>query len=180
MCDTLAGSGYSVNWSVDICLLNCRGLHHCERIGVRSLVRPVNMRRAADRTYGGDHVNMLTPAAAKELGRGLRFMRHGRNLTLRDVAKRSELSAQYVQNIERGERLNASDESFEKLARGYEVPFEVVADLLLKARIVAALEQRGLTPDQQTFVWRGIEQRLSEQGLDIKTDVAAVVANMLR
>lgn len=122
---------------------------------------------------------MLTPAAARELGRGLRFMRHARNLTLRDVARRAELSPQYVQNIERGERLNASGEAYEKLARGYEVPQPVVDDLVCKARIMAALELRGLSDDQRTFVWRGVEQRLGEIGVDIKTDISQIVATML-
>lgn len=122
---------------------------------------------------------MLTPAAAKELGRGFRFLRHAQNLTLRDVAKRAELSAQYVQNLERGERINASEESFEKLSRGYEVPKVIVDDLVLKARIMSALEQRGLDADQQAFVWRGVEQRLAEQGIDIRTDIARVVAQLV-
>jgi transcriptional regulator with XRE-family HTH domain len=122
---------------------------------------------------------MLTSAAAKDLGRGLRFLRQAQSLTLRDVAKRAELSAQYVQNIERGERLNASDESFERLARGYEVPKVVVDDLVLKARVLAALEKRGLDETQQTFIWRGVEQRLTEVGVDIKTDIARIVAGMV-
>lgn len=122
---------------------------------------------------------MFTTAAAKDLGRGLRFLRHAQGLTLRDVAKRSQLSAQYVQNIERGERLGASEEAFEKLARGYEVPQTVVDDLLLKARVVSALELRGLSAEHQTFVWRGVEQRLGEVGVELKTDIARVVASML-
>jgi transcriptional regulator with XRE-family HTH domain len=122
---------------------------------------------------------MLTPTAAKDLGKGLRFLRHAQNLTLRDVAKRAELSAQYVQNIERGERANASEEAFGKLARGYEVPKAVVDDLVLKARVISALEARGLAAEQQTFVWRGVEQRLTELGIDIKTDIAKVVASMV-
>lgn len=122
---------------------------------------------------------MLTTTAAKELGRGLRFMRHARNLTLRDVAKRAELSAQYVQNIERGERLGASEDAYTRLARGYEIPVEIVDDLLLKARVVSALEQRGLDDKQQTFVWRGVEQRLTEIGVDVKTDISKVVAGMI-
>lgn len=122
---------------------------------------------------------MLTAASAKELGRGLRFLRHAQNLSLRDVAKRAELSAQYVQNIERGERLNASGDAFERLARGYEVPKGIVDDMVLKARIMSALEERGLDAEQQAFVWRGVEQRLIEQGIDIKTDLARVVASLV-
>ncbi len=109
----------------------------------------------------------------------MRFVRHARSFTLRDVAKRAELSAQYVQNLERGERPNASEEAYLRLARGYDIPAVVVSDLLLKARVVSALEARGLDRDQQTFVWRGVEQRLAEVGVDLKTDVARVVSSML-
>ena len=122
---------------------------------------------------------MLTQAAARELGRGLRFMRHARSLTLRDVAKRAAMSAQYVQNIERGERLNVSKEALEKLAGGYEVPMAVVDDLVCKARVMSALEERGFDADQRTFVWRGVEQRMAELGIDVKTDLAKVVASMI-
>jgi transcriptional regulator with XRE-family HTH domain len=122
---------------------------------------------------------MLTDNAARELGKGLRFLRHAKSLTLRDVAKRAGMSAQYVQNIERGERVNASEESFEKLARGYEVPLPIIHDMLLKARIMSALELRGMGAEDQAFIWRGVEQRLLERGVDIRTDVARVVAEML-
>ena len=122
---------------------------------------------------------MLTPTAAKELGRGMRFLRHAQSLTLRDVARRAEMSAQYVQNIERGERLNVSKEAFEKLAGGYEVPMPVVDDLVCKARIMSALEERGFDDTQRTFVWRGVEQRMAELGIDVKTDLARVVAGMI-
>ena len=123
---------------------------------------------------------MLTPAAAKELGRGLRFLRHAQNLTLRDVSKRAEMSPQYVQNIERGERLNASGDAYERLARGYEVPQAVVDDLVCKARIMSALEMRGLDADARAFVWKGVEQRMTERGVDVRTDIAEVVSSMLR
>ncbi|MEI6358522.1 MAG: helix-turn-helix transcriptional regulator [Verrucomicrobiota bacterium] len=122
---------------------------------------------------------MLTTSAAKELGRGLRFLRHAQNLTLRDVSKRSGLSPQYVQNIERGERVGTTDEAFEKLAAGYGVPFDIVSDLLLKARVVSALDARGLDPEAQGFIWRGVEQRLSERGVAIRTDIATIVASLI-
>jgi transcriptional regulator with XRE-family HTH domain len=122
---------------------------------------------------------MLTVAASRELGKGLRFLRHAQNLTLRDVAKRSGLSPQYIQNIERGERTNASDEAYEKLALGYEVPLVIIRGMLLKANIVSALERFGVDEANQAFIWRGVEQRLAEIGVDTKTDLARVVAEML-
>jgi len=122
---------------------------------------------------------MLTSEASRDLGRSLRFLRHAKELTLRDVAKRSGLSPQYVQNIERGERTNTSDEAFEKLARGYAIPLTVIEDLLLKARVVSALGQRGVDTDGQTFIWRGVEQRIAELGIEVKTDLAKTVAELL-
>lgn len=122
---------------------------------------------------------MLTGAASREFGRKLRFLRHTRNTTLRDIAKRAQMSAQYVQNLEKGERLNPSDELLDRLPAAYEVRPEVIADLILRARIESALEKRGLDADQVEFVWRGIAPRLAEVGLE-QTDVARVAAEMLR
>lgn len=122
---------------------------------------------------------MLTEVAARDLGKGLRFLRHARDLTLRDVATRAGLSAQYIQNVERGERVNASDETFEKLARGYEVPASLINDLLLKARVHSDLERHGLTAEQVAFVWKGVEMRLLEVGVNLRTDLAKVLTEMI-
>lgn len=124
-------------------------------------------------------IEMLTPRAAADLGRSLRFLRHAQDMTLREVAKRAGLSPQYIQNIERGERVGTSSESFEKLARGYGVDFAVVADLLLKARVMSNLELRGIGAEQSAFVWRGVEQRLQEQGVELSTDVSRVVSRLM-
>jgi transcriptional regulator with XRE-family HTH domain len=121
----------------------------------------------------------LTTSAAKDLGKSLRFVRHAKDLTLRDVAKAGGLSFQYVQNLERGSRTTTSDEMFEKLSHGYGIPATVMADLLLRARVMSALERRGLDETARTFVWRGVEQRLSEQGTDLRTDLAKIVADLL-
>jgi len=121
----------------------------------------------------------LTPAAAKELGRSLRFFRHARNLTLRDIARSASLSSQYIQNIERGERGTVSESAYTRFAKALGVPDEIVLDLLMRARVHSALEQRGLLPDQVVFVWRGVEQRLAEQGIDLRTDISRVVVEML-
>jgi transcriptional regulator with XRE-family HTH domain len=121
----------------------------------------------------------LTPAAAKELGRGLRFVRHARTLTLRDVAKRANLSPQYVQNIERGERTTVSEDAYTRLAAALEVPENVLDDLVLRARTHTALELRGLSAEDVAFVWRGVEQRLEERGISLRTDIAKVVVDIL-
>ena len=122
---------------------------------------------------------MLTPTAAKELGRAFRFFRHAGNLSLRDVAKRAGLSAQYVQNIERGEKFNASTDVFTRLARGYELPAAVIDNLVLKAEVMSALERRGLDQESAEFIWRGVEQRLGEKGVEYRTDLVEVVSTMI-
>lgn len=121
----------------------------------------------------------LTPDASRDLGRSLRFIRHAKNQTLREVAKAAGLSAQYVQNIERGERGSASEDAYERLARGYGIDFSIVRDLVLKAQVLSALERRGLDADQRAFTWRGVEPRLAEVGLNLRTDVAKLVAEII-
>lgn len=121
----------------------------------------------------------LTATAAKEIGRSLRFVRHARNLTLRDVARSSGLAAQYVQNIERGERGNVSEAAYERVGGALSLPPAMVLDLLMKARIQSALEQRGLSEAQVLFIWRGVEQRLAEQGIDLRTDISKVVVDII-
>jgi transcriptional regulator with XRE-family HTH domain len=121
----------------------------------------------------------LSVTAAKELGRAVRFVRHARNMTLRDVARASGLSPQYVQNIERGERTNVSQDAYMKAAAAVGLPEDTMRDLLLRARVASALEWRGLDREQIGFVWRGVEQRLTEVGVDLRTDLTAVVTELL-
>lgn len=122
---------------------------------------------------------ILTGTAAKDLGRAFRFVRHARNLTLRDVARAAALSPQYVQNIEVGERTTVSEEAYLKMSKALGIPEGMILDLLLRARVQSALEQRGLGADQITFVWKGVEQRLAEQGIDLRTDLTRVVVDIL-
>jgi transcriptional regulator with XRE-family HTH domain len=121
----------------------------------------------------------LTSDASRDLGRSLRFIRHAKNLTLREVAKVAGLSAQYVQNIERGERGSASEDAYDRLARGYGIDPTIVADLVLKARVMSALELRGLDAEPRAFVWRGVEPRLAEVGLNLRTNVEKLVADII-
>lgn len=121
----------------------------------------------------------LTITAAKELGRALRFVRHARNLTLRDAGRSAALSPQYVQNIERGERTSVSEDAYVRLGKALGVPPDVLLDLILRARVQSALEIRGLAPEHVTFVWRGVEQRLAEVGIDLRTDLSRVVTDIL-
>lgn len=121
----------------------------------------------------------ISRTASRDLGRSLRFVRQARSLTLRDVATGANLSPQYVQNIELGQRTSVSEDAFLRLAKPLEVPEGVVMDLILRARIYSALEWRGLTPEQSAFVWTGVEHRLSEVGVDLRTDLSKIVADIL-
>jgi transcriptional regulator with XRE-family HTH domain len=121
---------------------------------------------------------VLTAGAAKDLGRALRLIRHTRQVTLRDAAKAASLSPQYINNIERGERLTVSQEAFARLATALGGPIEVYDDLALKARIDSALEERGLDAEARTFVWRGVEQRLAERGVRLSVLAEALVEMM--
>jgi transcriptional regulator with XRE-family HTH domain len=121
----------------------------------------------------------VTEGAAKELGRSIRFIRQARSLTLRDVAKGAGLSAQYLGQIELAQRLGISEEAIQKLARPLGVPEAVMDDLLMRARIQSALETRGLGAEDVSFVWRGVEQRLAERGIDFKVDISKIVTEML-
>lgn len=125
-------------------------------------------------------VSTLSPSAAKELGRTLRFVRTARELTLRDVANGAGLSPQYVYNIERGQRVNVAEDAYLRLGTPLAVPEEVLRDLLLRARIVSLLEQHGLAADDVAFIWRGVEDRLRERGRAFDGDIARVVTEALR
>ena len=117
----------------------------------------------------------ITEAAAKELGRSLRFIRQARSLTLRDMAKGAQLSPQYIAQVELAQRVGVSEEALRRFAGPLGIPEAMIADLLLRARVKSALEVRGLAPDQVLFAWRGLELRLTEVGVDVTTDVSKVV-----
>lgn len=121
----------------------------------------------------------ITEAAAKELGRSLRFIRQARSLTLRDMAKGAQLSPQYIAQVELAQRVGVSEEALRRFAKPLGIPESVIADLLLRARVQSALEVRGLAPEQVLFVWRGVEQRLAEAGVDMKTDISKVLVDIL-
>jgi len=119
--------------------------------------------------------NGLTSAAAREMGEEFRAVRKLRDLTLREAAKASGVSMQYVMNIEQGSRPNVSEPFVRKLGDGYRLAPAVVANLLLKARVMSALERRGLDSEQQTAAWKRMESRLIELGLDMRGGVREMV-----
>lgn len=120
----------------------------------------------------------LTPAAAVNLGRVLRFVRNAADLTLRDVASRADLSPQYVQNLERGERTSGSERAYLALANGYGLRRDAMLDLLLKFQVASALERRGIDAEVAEFVWRGIEGRLAEKGVFVRTSPAELASEV--
>lgn len=121
----------------------------------------------------------LTPSAAGDFGRTLRFLRHGRNMTLADLAKKSGVSIGYLQNIETGVRRDPGEETCLGLARGLGIDEGTFLDLMLRAQIISALERRGISSDTAAFVWRGIEQRLDEAGVQVTVKLEEIIAGML-
>lgn len=122
----------------------------------------------------------LTRDAAADMGRTLRWIRHARELTLRDVAKAAGLSVPYVQNIERAERLGVSEEALARLAKGYGIDASITRDLLFQARIASTLERYGLDHEQRAFVWTGLMHRLAELDFHPQTEIEKVVAAVAR
>lgn len=118
----------------------------------------------------------LTPVAAEELGGTLRLVRQLRSEFLGDVARKSGLSTGYIQNLELGSRTNAAEETLIRLAKGYGIPEPMMQDLILRARILTALERRGLDPKQRSFVWEGTAVRLEGIGFKPNVDMAAFLA----
>lgn len=124
-------------------------------------------------------MSSLTPGAAKDLGRALRFIRQARGMSLRDVGKSAPMSPQYLQNIERGERMVVSPDVFVRLSRVYALPPRGLDDLVFKARLISALETRNVAPSDRDAIWRMVEHRMTELGYPIKTDLVELVASLL-
>jgi transcriptional regulator with XRE-family HTH domain len=131
----------------------------------------------------------LTQAEAKEFGRALRFIRDARRLPLREVSQVTEISYQYLHNIEVGTRVNKetgavtpvdpSPDILEKLQRAYRLSDRGLDDLLLRARVRSALDMRGISKSDADAAWRMLETRLGELGTPIHTDLAQLVAGIL-
>ena len=120
----------------------------------------------------------LTPTAAKELGRAFRFARLARDITLRESAKRSGVSVQYILNIEQGSKFSVSESILRKLGRGLGLPPVTMDNLLLRARVLSALERRGLNPDQRAIIWTSLEIKLRELDIDVRESVREMVAEL--
>ena len=121
----------------------------------------------------------LTVTEAKEFGRALRFIRDARRMPLREVSQATEISYQYLHNIEAGDRTGFSDELVLGLQRAYRLPDRALDDLLLRARVRSALDQRGISKSDADAAWKMLETRLGELGTPIRTDLAVLVAGIL-
>lgn len=120
----------------------------------------------------------LTQTAARELGRAFRFARLAREITLREAAKRSSVSVQYILNIEQGTKFSVSEEVFRKLGKGLGVPPATMDNMLLRARMLSALERRGLNADQRGIIWTTLEIKLKELDIDVRESVREMVAEL--
>ncbi len=127
----------------------------------------------------GPRRNLLTPGAAHDFGKGLQFLRRAQQRTLVDAARASGISAPYLQNIETGRRSNLTDAAFARLAVAYHVPADVIENMWLKARILSALEERGLDAHQRELVWHATESRLDEVGYHLRDQLARTVGELL-
>ena len=124
-------------------------------------------------------MSTLSQPEAREFGRALRFIRDARRMPLREVSKATEISYQYLHNIEEGSRTGFSDDIVVRLQRAYRFPARSLDDLLLRARVRSALAQRGISASDSDAVWRMMESRLGELGTPINTNLAALVADIL-
>jgi transcriptional regulator with XRE-family HTH domain len=122
---------------------------------------------------------VLTGAAAKELGRTLRFIREARQMSLREVMKQTGVSYQYLQNIERGERTTVTVTVYQRLQKVYGLPDNALDDFILKARVVSALGERGVTPQHATALWTVVETQLNSLRYPVSTNLAELIAGVL-
>jgi transcriptional regulator with XRE-family HTH domain len=126
-------------------------------------------------------MSALSPTAARDLGRSLRQIRTAKEMSLRDVEKIvGELPrAQYLQQIEQGVRPTPSSGVFTNLERVYRLPKGSVHDLVLKAEVLSALEERGVSTGDRDAVWRMVESRLNDLGYPIVSNLGLIISAIL-
>ena len=121
----------------------------------------------------------ITPTAAKDLGRQYRFVRQAHELTLRDAAKASGVSFSYVVNIEMGTRTNVSEEAYRKYGLSLQIPSPTIENMLLQARIMSALELRGLDSASRRVVWGAVADRLRELDIDVRAGFRSMIEELV-
>src|SRR5699024_4441795 len=91
-----------------------------------------------------------------DFGTYIRNLRKSKQLTLREAARRSEMSHPYLSQIENGKNTNPTPHIIKKLAKGLEVPY---MQLMQQAgytdgnsnRVAEALETRSLTDSRDLY-----------------------------
>lgn len=117
--------------------------------------------------------------AAKEFAEALRTIKRVRGVVDMDIARKAGVSRVYLNELLNATRTNPSPRVLEGLRDALGIPDELYRDLLLRLRIMDALEEHGLDEQQRAFVWRGVVQRLEE--IDRPwTDLPEIVARMMR
>jgi transcriptional regulator with XRE-family HTH domain len=121
----------------------------------------------------------LTQSAAINLGHKLELCRSVARLSLRDVGQAAGISPQYLNNIEKGSRLAPSENVLNRMRSAYMLPQGAMDDLLFEARIKSALEQRGIPEAVRNDFYAQCEQKFTEAGFPIVSDVAEIIRRML-
>ncbi len=131
-------------------------------------------------------LTVLTPSAAKELGRFLSQIQtsHRPRLTFRDLEHRARVSSQYVHNIVGGAKGSRDlgpvrEAKYFAIGRAMCIPDETTRDLLLRGRVKSALEQHGLASDQVESVWKGMTVALAAEGVALHLDVVPLIAEII-
>lgn len=128
----------------------------------------------------GDAGGRQILGARDELRRTLTTMLRGRGLTALTAAQRMGTTRQYVTQLLNGTRGRIDGELLARLQPGYGYPDHVRRGMLLRFQVMSAFEEANLSDRERMFLWRGIEQRLEELGVQIPTDPAEFIAETLR
>jgi len=139
-------------------------------------------------------MSTLTPGEAREFGETLRIIREALHMTFRRVDEASvasggtRVSYQYLKNIEEGTRpardgnvttVEPSEAVILQLQRLYRLPDRSLDDLLLRARVRSALNQRGISKSDTDSAWKMLATRLGELGTPIHTDRGELINAIL-
>ena len=125
------------------------------------------------------HYLSLAPNVAFVFGRRLRAWREAASLAMRTVTILTgggpgRVSYQYLSEIEGGTKMNVDLAKIEALGRVYRFPPNAMDNRVLKARILSALEWRGIKPAEGDAVWAAVEKQLTTLGYAVTVDEAAL------
>jgi transcriptional regulator with XRE-family HTH domain len=124
--------------------------------------------------------DMITPRCARRLGTDLQLIRNSAGLTLLDGARLSGISLPHISHIEHSRRPNLPASKLAVLHQAFGATPDEIRDMWFQARIRSALEEFGLSPDDESFMWEGIASRLTEKGFDVRDPVLRAVDRIRR